>query len=133
MGLSYGPKGMIRRESHRCGLRTKHVLLVLDLLLLFLDRVQHRPDNRVVVHQQVAFVVLRHRFRDDSLHLLRDHSDVFVQVTNAHGIVGLVAIANRMELENLAQPGIEIAVRVFEPVLSASGAARGRYPLRPES
>ena len=93
--LACGPK--LRLEVANGGsLCAEDGLLVLELALLFFDCVQHGPDDRVVIHQQVAFAVFRHRFRDDFLHVLRDHSDVFVRIANAHRVAGLVAIVDRL-------------------------------------
>ena len=107
----------------RLACRPKLRLQRSNLTLLFLDRVQHRPDNRIVVHQQVAFAVFRHCFRNDPLHILCDHSDMFVGVANAECIVGLVAVTNRIEFQDLAQAGVEIAVKVLEPAIGV-GAPR---------
>jgi len=48
------------------------LLLSANLLLLSLDGVEHGPQNRIVVHQQIAFVVCAHSFRNHLLHFLSD-------------------------------------------------------------
>ena len=66
------------------------LLLSENLPLLFLDGVQHGPQNRIVVHQQVAFVVRAYRFRNHLLHFLGDQPDVLCRIMNAQGILFFV-------------------------------------------
>jgi hypothetical protein len=48
-----------------------------NFLLLFLDRVKHRLDDRIVVYHQIAGRVLGHRFRNDLLESPSPRTDVF--------------------------------------------------------
>lgn len=77
-------------------------------VLLFFDRVHHRPDDGVVVHEQIAFAVFGR-----ALHLLRDHADMLIRVANAHPSVRLVAITNGTELHHLAQARAPFTVSRF--------------------
>src|SRR5271157_5237929 len=124
--LACGSKLRLEITNGGC-LCAEDSLLMLKLPLLFLDRVHHRPDDGIVVHQQVAFAVFRDCFGDNSLHFLRDHSDMFFHIANAHRIVCFVAIANRVNLQNLAQAGTEAAVKVLEAAIGirAPGASSG--------
>ncbi len=47
------------------------LFLPFDLCLLFFDGIEHGPDNRVVVDQQVALAVFDDGFGNDLLHSLR--------------------------------------------------------------
>jgi len=58
-------------------------LLRRDLLLLLLNRIEHCPNDRVVVDEQVALVVLCHCFWDDLLNFLRNQPNVFFVILNS--------------------------------------------------
>ena len=48
-----------------------------NLLLLLFDRVEHRPEDRIVVDHQIAVRILADRFRDDLLQGLGAKTDLF--------------------------------------------------------
>src|SRR6266542_3538113 len=71
-----------------------------ELRLLLFDRIQHCPEDRVVIYEQVAFVILRDRLGDNFLHGLRAKADVFPARFNAESISGLVLIAQWLQLHD---------------------------------
>ena len=50
-------------------------------------------------------------------HILRDHADMFVPIANAERVIGLVAITNRIDAQNLTQAGTVVAIQVLEPAV----------------
>ncbi len=69
------------------------LLLLMYLCLLFLNCVEHGPEDRIIVDKQVALVVLSHCFWNDPLHLLRAEADVFTFGFNSQHVVRLVFVA----------------------------------------
>src|SRR5215213_4493454 len=78
-----------------------------DFLLLFLDRVEHGPQDRIAVHHQITIRVRYYGFRDYLLHCLRSEANVFTLRLNAQSIVRSVLVPNRLQLHDCLQSAIE--------------------------
>src|SRR5215472_11923820 len=96
------------------------LLLSANLPLLLLDGVQHGPQNRIVVHQQIPFVVRAHRFWNHFFHFLSDQADVLLGVVDAQGILLFVLVTNGVELQDLLEAGMEAAEDILEPAVRES-------------
>jgi len=71
----------------RCPQMPKLSFQLFNLLLLFLDGIEHGPEDWIAVDHQVALAVLSDSFRDDLLHCLSSKANVFSIRLKAEGIV----------------------------------------------
>src|SRR5215212_8394697 len=85
-----------------------------DFLLLFLDRVEHGPQDRITVHHQITIRVRHYGFRDYLLHCLRSEANVFTLRLNAQSIVRPVLVSYRLQLQDSLQSGVERALDVLQ-------------------
>src|SRR5207237_2242000 len=65
-----------------------------DLFLLLFDCIKHSPEDRIVIHRQVAIGALGHGFWNDLLQRLRSKADMVSFRLEAQSVVWLVFVAD---------------------------------------
>ena len=103
---------------------TDFLLQFQNFLLLFLNRIEHGPDDRIVVDLQVTVCVSRNGFRNDLLQRLRAEANILTVGLESQRIILLVLkddrplIFFRRSSENTDQdpPPVLLAVPLTERV-----------------
>jgi len=118
---------LLREFLNLCVLVPGRACECLDLSLLLLDSVQHRPQNRVVVDEEVAAAIGAYGLRNHLLHVLGYEAHVLLSVPNPHGVALSIAIANRGKLQNCIKAGAVRPGNCFESAIGedAPGSAAG--------
>src|SRR5205823_10630917 len=78
-----------------------------DLLLLLFYRIEHSPEDRIVVNHQVAIGVFGHGFWNDLLQRLRSKADMFSLRLKAQSVVWLVFVAERLQSHDRTESTID--------------------------
>src|SRR6185436_7317971 len=85
-----------------------------DLFLLLFDRIEHGPDDWIVVDHQVSISVSRNRFRDYLLHCLGAEADVFALRLDAQRVVWFVLVAQWLQLHDCTESAVEVSFYVLQ-------------------
>src|SRR5438132_13699579 len=72
---SFACSGTRARSAYKLLQSLNLFLLALDLGLLLFNRIEHGPQDRIVVDEQIALIILHDCFGNDLLHGLRAEAD----------------------------------------------------------